>query len=161
MDKKVLGREKALANPWRGYREPRTWGTWFAIQWPDVHPDTHCEAGQYTPDEKTRVCTSCGWVPVDAIHCDKCKMALRDYAELKYIERKVNHSHVSNTRALVVGYQAYVDKHRKQLIGPPEFEDVATWWNNLPTKTINTFNDKYYEPDSDLMDLLRELTYIL
>jgi hypothetical protein len=62
---------------------------------------------------------------------------------------------------LVIAYQAYVDKHRKELIGPPEFEVVAGWWNKSSNKTKNEFKNKYYDPDPDLRGLLRELAKLL
>ncbi len=156
MAKKLLGGAKALNNPWKGYKESRTWGKWFVIQWPDVHPDSHCEEGQYTPHDEKPMCMRCGWIPPEAICCGHCIELLRNKAELHFLASEVTCSSFSSL--LLTGYQAYVDHHRKQLVGPPFFEEVKEWWNGLPSEKKDRYIKKYDKPDlSSLLRLLAQL----
>lgn len=158
MAKKLLGSTRALSNPWKGYKEPRTWGKWFVVQWPDVHPDSHCEEGKYTPDDEDQHCLGCGWVPPEAICCKYCNEPLRNKAELDVLEKKVDRSPFNHL--LFTGYQAYVDQHREQLVGPPSFEEVQKWWNKLSQKTKDSYIKKYSKAPG-LSSLLRLLSQLL
>ena len=157
MNKKVLGSTKALVNPWRGYREPREWGKWFVIEWPTTHPDSHCDAGKHSPDSEVQICESCGWVPADATHREDYKQSLREKMELDSLMVVVERSSFSNL--LFVGYRAYVDRYRDQLVGSPTFEEVQKWWNNLPTKSKDAYINKY--GGSNISTLLRMLVELI
>jgi hypothetical protein len=154
-DKEGSSSRKALSNPWPGYKEPRTWGKWFVIEWPNSHPDTHCEAGEYAPGDH-KVCV-CSWIPADAVCCEEHKTPLRDSVELGILKGEIASSSCSHG-AMFIAYQAYVDKNRSKLTAPPSFGDIKKWWNKLKGREqgdfIHTYRGRMDSPLEDLLPLI-------
>jgi len=133
-------KRRSLFNPWKGYAKPRTLGKWFVIDWPDEHPDTHCEEGKYTPkNDEAKACVSCKWVPQDSR--DSKGEDLREVCELDCISELVERNHL--TPVFLIRYLAYVDLLRDTLRECPRFDDVKVWWDHLTTTEKETYQHRY------------------
>lgn len=139
-----IGNTKPLYNPWKGYRKARTWGKWLVIYWPDVHPQSHCDEDQYTPD-KNQACSSCLWIPPS-------ENGKREDFELIILMNEVSRN-INFNSILFTAWQAYIDTHREQLIGPPTFGTVREWWNKLPTAMLDEYLGKYTRMIPDKSDV--------
>lgn len=118
----------ALKVVWPGFRGPRQWGKWMVMEFPDNHPDTHCEEGEYVSNE-VEMCDSCGWIPKEAVCCQKHKVALRDRFEIEMLVSMIEDRELDPL--VIFAWIAYVDEHRKELVKSPTFSEVIDWWNSL------------------------------
>lgn len=134
-------KKEAIANLWPGYRGQMSWGTWFVMQWPVKHPDTHCEAGKYSPN-RYGICTSCGWIPETAVCCKRHRVYLRDMLEVHLLLR-TSAWQSRHFPFLSVAYQGFVEVHRPELTASPTFTQVKRWWRGLSDQRKQPFVASY------------------
>lgn len=115
---------------WPGFSGPRELGELKLLEWPVEHPDTHCRKGEYIPDDDG-VCSSCGWIPADKVHCEGCGKTVRLLSEKSLLRRMISESPYSPPEVAYAIYLGYVAKFGDQLNSTPNLKAAVKWFEDM------------------------------
>jgi len=112
--------------PWPGYTGPKTPGPLRIVEWPDTHPDTHCECHTFTPDKEIPEMCECGWTEKDTTGSEYLE-PLRLLTERVLLLDLVEESTYYPKEILFVGCLEYCARFGYKMEGPLDLEVVSEW----------------------------------
>jgi len=112
--------------PWPGYTGPKTPGPLHLVEWPDSHPDTHCEYHTFTPEEDTPGMCKCGWTEKNTT-AGKQLEPLRLITEKVLLLRLVELSPYRPEEVLYAGCLEYCARFGYKMEGPLDLKVVVEW----------------------------------